>query len=143
MSHVRGDRTRWLEEPLLPAERALLADFEQLRCDLNRESYLGLFDFEAHYAWYPSGTGYVRHVDQSGTRQHRQVSVVLYLNPHWRPADGGHLRFFDAEGYIDIEPIAGRLVYFLSAGREHEVLTTRTDRWSIAGWFRLRERAVN
>jgi SM-20-related protein len=135
---VRGDRTCWLVEPLFPEERALLADLELLRLDFNRQSVLGLFDLELHYAWYPPGAGYIRHVDQLQGRDQRVVSLILYLNEAWRPAAGGELRMFDTDGFRDIEPIAGRLVCFLTAGREHAVLPTRLGRLSITGWFRRR-----
>jgi SM-20-related protein len=137
---IRGDFTCWLGEPLYPAERLLLNRLEQLRLELNRESFLGLFEMESHYAWYPPGAGYVRHVDQPQGSTQRRVSLALYLNPDWQPAAGGALRVFDSEeGFQDIEPVAGRLVCFLTAGREHEVLPARRDRWSISGWFRARD----
>jgi SM-20-related protein len=165
---IRGDRICWLEEPLFPAERALLADLDSLRLMLNREAVLGAFDLEAHYADYPPGAGYARHVDQLQGRSQRVVSLVLYLNETWRPGAGGELRLFDggdggaadggagnggagdggagdggasdgaAGGYRDIEPVAGRLVCFLTAAREHAVLPTRDPRLSITGWFRRR-----
>jgi SM-20-related protein len=115
-----------------------LSDLEQLRLDLNREGFLGLFDLELHYAWYPPGAGYARHIDQLQGRDQRKVSVILYLNEAWTPDAGGELRIFDGDEARDIEPIAGRLVYFLTAGREHAVLPTRQDRLSITGWFRQR-----
>ncbi len=135
---VRGDSTCWLEEPLFDAERRLYGDIEALRQDLNREAFLGLAEIEWHYACYPPGSGYARHVDQLLGRDTRRVSLILYLNPGWQPAYGGELRVFDATGHRDIEPVAGRLVCFLSEGREHAVLTTRVERWSIAGWLRCR-----
>jgi SM-20-related protein len=135
---IRGDRTCWFAAPLFEAERALLGDLEQLRLDLNRGGYLGLFDLELHYAWYAPGTGYARHVDQPQGRDQRKVSLVLYLNDAWTPDAGGELRIFDGNEARDIEPIAGRLVCFLTEGREHAVLTTRRDRLSITGWFRQR-----
>jgi SM-20-related protein len=135
---VRGDRTCWLVEPLFAAERALLADLELLRLDFNRKGVLGLFELELHYAWYPPGTGYARHVDQLQGRDQRVVSLILYLNDAWRRDAGGELRIFDTDGFRDVEPIAGRLVCFLTAGREHAVLPTHQGRLSIAGWFRRR-----
>jgi SM-20-related protein len=48
------------------------------------------------------------------------------------------LRVFGEDGVRDIEPLAGRLVCFLSAGREHAVLPTRQGRLSVTGWFRRR-----
>jgi SM-20-related protein len=136
---IRGDSTCWIASPLLPAEQTLLREFEQLRLELNRRAYLGLFDLELHYAWYPPGAGYQRHVDQPHGRAQRRVSVLLYLNEGWTPAAGGELRMFDAAGHRDIEPIAGRLVCFLTPDREHAVLPTQRDRLSISGWFRSRD----
>jgi SM-20-related protein len=137
---IRGDSICWITPPLLPAEAVLLEQLEQLRLELNREALLGLFELELHYAWYPPGAGYARHVDQPHGRTQRQVSLVLYLNENWTPAAGGELRIFDAAGcHRDIEPRAGRLVHFLTPEREHAVLPTQTDRLSISGWFRTRD----
>jgi SM-20-related protein len=164
---IRGDATCWIVPPLSPAEQMLLEELERLRLELNREALLGLFELELHYAWYPPGAGYARHVDQPQGRAQRRVSLVLYLNENWTPGAGGELRIFDAAGggrdgadsaahgrcdsaghgrpdmpterYRDIEPIAGRLVCFLTPGREHAVLPTQRDRLSISGWFRTRD----
>jgi len=137
---IRGDFTCWLREPLFPAERSLLNRLEELRLELNREATLGLFELELHYARYPPGAGYAPHVDQPlGTTQ-RQVSLVLYLNTDWQPADGGMLRLHETDDRtLDIEPVGGRLVCFLTPGRVHEVLTARRERLSISGWFRGRD----
>jgi SM-20-related protein len=137
---IRGDLTCWIDAPLFPAERILLERLEHLRLELNREAYLGLFDLELHYAVYPPGTGYARHVDQPRGRGQRAVSLVLYLNEEWDAGAGGELRIFDADdAYRDVEPIAGRLVCFLTAEREHAVLPAQRERLSVSGWFRLRE----
>jgi SM-20-related protein len=137
---IRGDSICWITPPLWPAEQALLGELERLRLELNREAMLGLFELELHYAWYPPGAGYARHVDQPQGRTQRRVSLVLYLNQDWIPAAGGELRIFDpAHGHRDIEPIAGRLVCFFTPGREHAVLPTQTDRLSVSGWFRTRD----
>jgi SM-20-related protein len=137
---IRGDSTCWFTAPLWPAEQALLGELERLRLELNCQSLLGLFELELHYAWYPPGTGYERHVDQPQGRMQRLVSLVLYLNEDWTPEAGGELRIFDAaDGHRDIAPVAGRLVCFLTPGREHAVLPTQRDRLSVSGWFRARD----
>ena len=137
---IRGDSICWIGPPLLPAEQTLLQGLERLRLELNRAALLGLFDLELHYARYPAGAAYARHVDQPQGRSQRQVSLVLYLNEDWAPAAGGELRLFDAAGgHRDVEPIAGRLVCFLTTGREHAVLPTARERLSISGWFRTRD----
>jgi SM-20-related protein len=138
--NIRGDFTCWLREPLLPMEQVLLRRMEELRLQLNRAAFLGLFELELHYARYPPGSAYARHVDQPLGNSQRRVSLVLYLNPEWQRTDGGVLRIHDAQdGFVDIEPLGGRLVCFLTSGREHEVLEARSDRLSISGWFRARE----
>ncbi len=43
---------------------------------------------------------------------------------------------------VDVEPLGGRLVCFLTAGREHEVLPAQRERFSISGWYREREAAL-
>ena len=137
---IRGDFSCWLREPLYRAERILLEELEQVRLELNREAFLGLFETELHYCWYPPGAEYTRHLDQPHGSTQRKVSLALYLNMEWEPSAGGALRVFEAEPrFQDIEPIAGRLVCFLTPGREHAVLPARRDRWSISGWFRARE----
>jgi SM-20-related protein len=137
---IRGDFTCWVREPLFPAERRLLVELEQLRLQLNRENYLGLFELELHYARYPAGAQYARHVDQPFGAVQRKVSLVLYLNAAWEKGTGGALRFFHNDsGFRDIEPIGGRLVCFLTQGREHAVLTAHRERLSLSGWFRSRE----
>ncbi len=136
---IRGDLTCWLEPPLSAAEQSLLGRLEDLRLSLNRQAMLGLFDLELHYAWYPAGARYARHVDRPRGREQRCLSLALYLNTEWPPGEGGELRIYDDEfGHVDIAPIGGRLVCFVTAGREHEVLAAERERVSISGWFRTR-----
>lgn len=139
-NHIRGDFTCWLSEPLLPPERHLMQRMEELRLQLNRDAFLGLFELELHYARYSTGAAYSRHVDQPMGSTQRKLSLVLYLNPGWQSTDGGVLRIHNVgDGFVDVEPIAGRLVCFLTPGREHEVLQARRERLSISGWLRGRE----
>ena len=137
---VRGDLICWLGGALCPAETQVLGALEQLRLRLNEGAYLGLFDLEIHYAWYPPGAAYARHVDRPQGRSARRVSLALYLNGRRSPADGGALRIRGDDGrFRDIEPLGGRLALFLSESREHEVLSTQVPRLSLTGWFRGRE----
>ena len=137
---IRGDFTCWLEPPVFEPEAQLLATLEELRLELNRGATLGLFDLEMHYARYPPGAGYARHVDRPQKRNARLISLVLYLNEDWGPHDGGALRCFEGGKVLrDIEPVGGRLVAFITDGREHEVLPARRPRLSATGWFRGRE----
>lgn len=139
LAGIRGDFTCWLREPLHAPELELLQRLEDLRLELNRDAFLGLFELELHYAKYPPGAGYARHTDQPRGSAQRKVSVVLYLNSQWQAADGGALRTYRGDEFIDLEPLEGRLVCFLSADREHEVLAARRERLSVSGWFRGRD----
>ena len=137
--HVRGDRIHWLD-PHEPAQARYLAAMETLRLGLNRELFLGLFEFEAHFAHYPPGAFYRRHVDSFRGAANRMLSTVSYLNTDWQPGDGGELVLYGPDGPAElarIAPQAGRLVIFLSEEIPHEVLPARRDRYSIAGWYRL------
>ncbi len=131
---TRNDEIAWLEFED-PRERALFDVFEKLRLDLNRALFLGLVDFEAHFARYEAGHFYQRHLDRFNDESARTISVVLYLNDDWTTADGGCLRLY-TEPPREITPEAGTLVCFTSDDIEHEVLPARRSRLSIAAWFR-------
>lgn len=133
---IRGDRIHWLVTPM-EAEEGALALLEQLRTGLNEELGLGLFELECHYAVYPSGGRYARHLDRSPAGAERVVSMVLYLNEGWEAADGGVLRVY-ADPPVDVVPAGGTLVLFMSEALEHEVLEARRERRSLTGWFRRR-----
>jgi SM-20-related protein len=136
---IRGDSICWMNPPLLAAETRLLESFEQLRLQLNREAFLGLFDLELHYAAYPAGSSYARHIDQPRGHNRRKVSMVLYLNREWTRGSGGELRIFgEPHEHVDVQPLAGRLVCFLTEAREHCVLPANRERLSITGWFGMR-----
>lgn len=152
LSAVRGDFTYWLEtnnskESSNQSDAIIYLQYmESLRQLLNQTLFLGLFDFETHYAIYPAGAGYSKHLDQFQQKNSmqvnesaRKVSIILYLNQHWQTDDGGELRLYlEAEKYIDVTPIAGRLVVFLSDRFWHEVLPAKRERISLTGWFRSR-----
>lgn len=136
---IRGDHIHWLEEGQTAVCDAYLTLMDELRQALNRELFLGLEEFECHFALYPPGAFYQTHLDRFRDDDSRCVSAVLYLNPDWRAADGGELRMYLADGSsLDIPPLAGNLVVFLSGSFPHEVLVTQTDRLSLTGWFRRR-----
>jgi SM-20-related protein len=134
---LRGDRILWLERGLSDACDAYLRIMEDVRLALNGLFFLGLRDYETHFACYAPGAGYVRHLDRFRDSDARVVSAVLYLNQAWTATDGGALRLHPPGGVpIEIQPDAGRLVLFLSAEMPHEVLPSTRDRLSLAGWFR-------
>ncbi len=141
-AEVRGDQVLWLEEDDAgPALRGVLQDLETLRQGVNQALFLGLFDLETHFAAYPPGAGYQRHLDRFRDDDRRSLTVILYLNePDWHRDDGGLLRFWpDPEATpLDILPAGGTLVTFLSERFWHEVLPSKRQRLSLTGWFRRR-----
>lgn len=140
-SKLRTDTIHWLSHDY-PAESAYLHWMENLRFELNRRLLLGLFDFECHFARYGKGAFYKKHLDAFAGNTNRILSTVLYLNPRWQAEWGGELvmyRDFDSEPLEAIVPQMGRLVLFFSERFPHEVKPAVRRRYSIAGWFRVRE----
>jgi SM-20-related protein len=136
---IRGDRIHWLDADADATEQAVLRRFEALRLALNRELQLGLFEYECHYALYPAGAVYSRHVDQFAGDARRVVTAVLYLNERWTEDDGGHLRLYlEGGGHTDVLPAGGTLALFQSERFAHEVLPARRERLSLTGWFQRR-----
>ena len=140
---VRSDEIKWIEGST-DAERAWLRWTARMQQALNQRLFLGLFSFESHFAHYPPGSFYKKHVDsfkgqafKDGTN--RVLSVVAYLNPGWLPEHGGELLMYsvlDGEN-LQVTPAFGTLVVFLSEEVPHEVLPAKRDRYSLAGWYRV------
>jgi SM-20-related protein len=137
---VRGDQICWLDEQALsPAQASYWAAMDALRQTLNRELFLGLVAFEAHYAVYPPETYYRKHLDRFADDDTRMLSCILYLNPHWRIEQGGQLCLYLEDGRtVEVLPQAGTLVLFRSDQLYHEVRPTTQPRYSLTGWFRRR-----
>lgn len=133
---VRGDEIYWLDRrDDHIATSAFFSMIDQLIEALNRSFFLSLSDAEFHFAHYPMGSHYGRHLDQFKSRNNRQISVILYLNSLWENSDGGELKIYrDSECKI-IEPIGNRLVLFRSDTIWHEVLKTNKSRKSVTGWL--------
>ncbi|WP_105213307.1 MULTISPECIES: 2OG-Fe(II) oxygenase [unclassified Pseudoalteromonas] len=134
-SEVRKDKTLWFSGSCA-AERDYLAVMEALRLTVNRHFYLGLFDYECHFAYYQAGDFYKKHYDAFKGRSNRVLTTVFYLNT---PAQGGELVIYkprSKEIAERVAPKAGTLVVFESERFMHEVLPAQQPRFSIAGWFR-------
>ncbi len=132
---IRRDEIVWLD-PLYPTQSTLLQELDKLREELNRALFLGLRSFEGHYAHYPAGGFYRRHLDRFRMDDSRTVSLVLYLNSQWQESHGGKLRLYTKDNHIDVAPKDGTLVLFLSGEIEHEVLESFATRMSLTGWFK-------
>jgi SM-20-related protein len=138
---VRGDRIAWLDEiEVSPEEKVVRAAFEALRVAMNRGLMMGLERLDAHYAIYPPGARYARHLDRFRNDDARVLSCVLYLNEAWAPEDGGALRLFVAgDVSVDVLPEGGTLAVFLAGRFEHEVLPAQRTRVSLTAWFSRRQ----
>lgn len=151
-TNLRGDSTFWINNDTSHlAEHQYLASMYKLQSALNQAFYLGLDSIESHFAVYPIGAFYKKHLDQFISDQYkkdavRQVSSVLYLNEHWQTEDGGQLRLYldenMADQTLDISPVGGTLVLFMSSRFYHEVLPARRERMSVTGWFKTRDNAI-
>jgi SM-20-related protein len=137
---IRGDEIMWIEQGAAQTHAAqFLTQLEALIQYFNRSGFAGIRDYEAHFAAYPPGTFYKRHLDQFKDKGSRRFTFIFYLNKDWLQGDGGELRIYlhdeGMETSLDIAPIAGRLVCFRSEMFEHEVLPTQIMRYSITGWW--------
>ncbi len=136
---IRGDAIRWLDRESL-AQRRYLEAMGELQRELNQALFLGLFEYEAHFAHYPPGAFYKKHLDSFRGRANRVVSTVGYLNPACPADGGGEIAMFAADEpereVARVRPEAGNFACFLAETVPHEVLPTRLPRASIAGWFR-------
>lgn len=144
---IRGDKIRWIDE-VNPNEVeemffAKVNDFVQY---LNRTCYMGIEEKEFHYAIYPEGTFYQRHVDAFKNDDRRTLSMVFYLNDEdWKDEFGGQLALYlpkedGTEETLNVLPVAGRLAIFDSKTIPHEVLPVKQPRYSITGWLKTRSK---
>ena len=145
-AQIRTDETLWMDENLLSvAQDHLFKKLELLKNEINEKLFLGLWNLEGHYSFYPMGGFYKKHLDRFASDDVRTISMVLYLNQNWNDSSGGELRIHHAElpdGVQNILPLGGRLVCFLSSQIEHEVLITQQNRFSFAGWWKRRAATI-
>ena len=135
-----------------PALGALLAKIETLVAELGQKNKPNEFSgcstrSRAMVTLYTGqdgdGSRYTRHYDNANGNG-RRVTAVYYVNTGWRRAYGGQLRLYNSSVpgeavptcFIDVEPLADRLVLFYSDMRTlHEVLPAHFDRYALTVWF--------
>lgn len=141
-AEIRSDSVLWLDQvAALPAVQAYNAAMDDIMQAVNRGLYLGLVELESHFAVYPEGAFYKKHLDRFQDDDARTLTTVFYLNEGWPQQAGGQIRLYldaDCREFIDVEPEAGTLVLFLSDRFWHEVLPARQQRLSVTGWYRRR-----
>ncbi len=141
---IRGDHILWIDEAKTnPAEDLFFDQINDLVAYLNRTCFMGILNKEFHYALYPKGTFYKRHIDTFQNDDRRKLSFVCYLNTEdWKPENGGELVLYLDDNGVETEkiiyPFPGRIVVFESQIIEHEVKPVETERLSITGWFKTR-----
>ncbi|GJQ64806.1 MAG: hypothetical protein SCALA702_38590 [Melioribacteraceae bacterium] len=136
-AEIRSDYIYWLSdsgETLL--QKKYLNAIRNISELFRNSFFIPIRDFESHFAIFPEGSFYNRHLDQFRETSNRLITVILYLNEDWSVGNGGELRIFLDEQVIDIEPLFGRLLIFRSDKIEHSVLKTNKARYSITGWLR-------
>ena len=122
---IRKDEISWLDPDNLSVSQALFWNrLDELKEKINAHFFLGLWALEGHYS-----------------HDTRTISMVLYLNPEWDFESGGELRLHTPNPRhpeVDLLPLGGRLVCFMSAELPHEVLSSQKERFSFAGWWKRR-----
>ena len=138
IEEIRRDKICWLDEDNKnPAISTYYRAINALIKTLNRSYFLGLTDFEMHFAIYQPGDFYRKHIDQFKNTSNRRISCVYYLNTHWEAADAGELQLYDQQNHpvATIAPLGNRLVCFHS-DLPHEVYPTQQTRYSLTGWLK-------
>ncbi|MBM4976942.1 2OG-Fe(II) oxygenase [Vibrio parahaemolyticus] len=136
---IRSDKIQWLKPAMGQPVANYLSKMEEIRQEVNRHFFLGLFEYEAHFAKYEKGDFYQKHLDCFKGNENRRLTTVFYMNESWSEEDAGELVVYDLNDkeIATIPPRGGRLLVFLSEQFPHEVLPTNAERFSIAGWFRI------
>ncbi|EJG1860948.1 2OG-Fe(II) oxygenase [Vibrio parahaemolyticus] len=139
MESIRSDKIQWLKPAMGQPIANYLSKMEEIRQEVNRHFFLGLFEYEAHFAKYEKGDFYQKHLDCFKGNENRRLTTVFYMNESWSEEDAGELVVYDLNDkeIATIPPRGGRLLVFLSEQFPHEVLPTNAERFSIAGWFRI------
>mmetsp|Transcript_91625 Transcript_91625/g.147919 ORF Transcript_91625/g.147919 Transcript_91625/m.147919 type:complete len:296 (+) Transcript_91625:381-1268(+) len=90
------------------------------------------------------GSEYTKHYDNAGGTDRRKLTVLYYMNPNWAVDQGGMFRAFadsdSPECYVDIEPVADRILFFWSDVLVHGVgpsfaESTDQHRYALTVWL--------
>ncbi len=138
---IRGDFIFWIDEKNANESETLFFNkINNLVNYLNQTCFLGILHKEFHYAVYPKGTFYKRHLDTFQNDDRRKISIVCYLNEaNWPRENGGELTIYTEKDALDVLPLPGRVIIFESQILEHEVKVVKeSERMSITGWLKTR-----
>lgn len=135
---IRTDEICWIDEESKNASiHVFLNQANTLANILNQYLYLGLAEFETHFAVYQPGAYYKKHIDQFAAKKTRKISCVYYLNEHWQDEFGGELNLYTTDNQLiqKVYPKGNRFICFNSE-LPHEVCLTQKTRYSITGWMK-------
>ncbi len=132
---IRGDFIYWLDEPSMA--KAFFKKTNDFIEYINKTCFAGIVSKEFHYAVYPTGTFYKKHIDTFQKDDKRSISIVFYLNDEWHKSYGGELALYLKDKTLKIYPTIGKIVIFDSKTIPHEVLPVlQNQRYSITGWLK-------
>ncbi|TPX33750.1 hypothetical protein SmJEL517_g03472 [Synchytrium microbalum] len=156
---ARTDRIAWLHHDKPPGNHpafsSLLSRMDALRSDISSLLHLSpptnpnATEIQlALYSGQQQG-GYTKHrdafpVDDINDVEQRRVTAILYLNDFALNSEvsGGCLRIttpsLDGGGgeYVDVAPVGGRVVVFMSGAVDHEVLNSKVTRVALTCWWK-------
>ncbi|KAF0739397.1 hypothetical protein Ae201684P_009685 [Aphanomyces euteiches] len=143
MQSVRGDDVLWMDGTEENCPEVIVQSLRQLdRLVLERLAghndelrECALMRRKAMFTCYPGeGASYVKHCDNPN-QNGRKLTAILYLNPTWKPEDGGEL-VIHHEHKRTVQPLLDRLLLFYSDARNpHEVLPTAEKRFAMTVWY--------
>ncbi|MED7818529.1 MULTISPECIES: 2OG-Fe(II) oxygenase [unclassified Francisella] len=133
---IRSDFIFWLDETRFA--QTFFSKINSFIEYINKTCFAGIVTKEFHYAIYPQGSFYKKHIDTFQNDDRRTISIVCYLNEIWQPSFGGQLKLYLDDKDLEIFPTNGKIVLFNSKAIEHEVLPVLTEnkRLSITGWLK-------
>lgn len=133
---IRNDFIFWLDERKYA--QSFFTKINGFIEYINKTCFAGIVTKEFHYAIYPQGSFYKKHIDTFQNDDRRNISIVCYLNKVWQPSFGGQLKLYLNDKNLEIFPTNGKIVLFDSKIIEHEVLPVLTEnkRLSITGWLK-------
>lgn len=92
---IRSDKIQWLKPAMGQPIANYLSKMEEIRQEVNRHFFLGLFEYEAHFAKYEKGDFYQKHLDCFKGNENRRLTTVFYMNESWSEEDAGELVVYD------------------------------------------------
>lgn len=136
--NIRKAQTAWIQDWTSNDSLAKFHSFCSLvQTELSQEFFLSLKRWESQFACYPAGGFYKKHLDQLRENNHRQVTMILYLN---NCSKGGELVIYNKHDKLKVDAkipaLRGTCVLFFSSQIYHEVLKTASPRFSLTTWFR-------